>query len=339
MEYYRPILEDVAAEGSVALAEGWCRFRALEVLQRGKPPLQIAANEAPDWVLERLTVGRSNILGLAMNTPNVMGILNVTPDSFSDGGDHFDPSDAETAALRMVQEGATLIDIGGESTRPGAKEVPVDQEVERVLGALCGLRAHSAVPVSIDTRKAGVAHAVAGTSQAMPWMLNDVSALRFDPDLAAVAAQTDVPVCLMHSIGTPETMQTQARYDDVLLDVYDHLEERIAFAVAAGIARDRIIVDPGIGFGKTLDHNLSLLRGISLFHTLGCPVLLGASRKRFIGTLGNAPEAKDRLGGSVSVALHGVRQGVQILRVHDTQATKQAIDLQMAITGTSGHDT
>ncbi len=270
------------------------------------------------------------IAGVSLARPQVMGILNVTPDSFSDGGDHVAVEVAVKSALRMQVEGAAFIDIGGESTRPGAAEVPIEAEIARVVPVIEALREVSDVAISIDTRKAAVAEAAikAGAN-----FVNDVSAFRFDPDLAEVVARTDVPVCLMHSVGTPETMQDQAQYRDVVQEVFDHLAERIAFAEAAGIAHTQIVVDPGIGFGKTLEHNLELLAGLDRFHALGCPVLLGASRKRFIGTIGGAENPKDRLGGSVAVALEGVRQGVQILRVHDTLATKQAIDLQLAMQG------
>ncbi len=271
------------------------------------------------------------IAGVPLTRPQVMGILNVTPDSFSDGGDHLAVETAMAAGLRMQAEGAAFIDIGGESTRPGAAEVPIDQEIARIAPVIAGLRAQSDVVISVDTRKAAVAEAAL---QAGANFVNDVSAFRFDPDLADVVAKAGVPVCLMHSIGTPETMQDQASYRDVVAEVLAHLQDRITVAEAAGIAREQIVIDPGIGFGKTLEHNLDLIAGLHRFHALGCPVLLGASRKRFIGTIGHAPEAKDRLGGSLAVALEGVRQGVQILRVHDTLPTKQAIDLQLAMQGT-----
>lgn len=326
MTYYRPVVTDQGEQ----LAGGWSRFASVEVMERGQNSQRVPLSEVPVQVMDRLTAPRADLMGLSMAAPQVMGIINATPDSFSDGGDHFDPSDAVARAIEMAAHGSTIIDIGGESTRPGAEEVPVAEELRRVAGVVQAVRERSNVALSIDTRKAGVA---GGVGDPAPWMVNDVSAFRFDPDLADMIANAGVPVCLMHSIGTPETMQANAAYDDVLLDVYDHLEERITLAESYGIQRDKIIVDPGIGFGKTLDHNLVLLRGISLFHALGCPILLGASRKRFIGTIGKADAAKDRLGGSISVALHGVRQGVQILRVHDTFATKQAIDLHMAIGG------
>ena len=331
MSYYRPVVQ---TEGRYRLAGGWARFDHVEVLERGRAPRVMSAVQVPQDMQDMLTAPRASVMGLSMGAPLVMGILNVTPDSFSDGGDFVAPDIAVARAQQMQAAGAAIIDIGGESTRPGAQEVPVDEELMRVAPVVARLAATRDVVISVDTRKAAVVQAVAQNV-----LVNDVSALRFDADMAATIAAKGASVCLMHSIATPETMQAQAAYDDVLLDVYDHLAERIAVAEAAGIARAQIIIDPGIGFGKTLDHNLTLIRGLSLFHGLGCPILLGASRKRFIGTLGNAPNARDRLGGSVAVALEGVRQGVQILRVHDTFATKQAIDLQMAMIGTAGDDT
>ncbi|MGB8622729.1 MAG: dihydropteroate synthase, partial [Paracoccaceae bacterium] len=255
--------------------------------------------------------------------------LNATPDSFSDGG-RFVARDAALAHGRgMVDAGADMIDIGGESTRPGAADVPVENEIARTGPLVAALReAGVSTPLSIDTRKAAVAEAAldAGAD-----MVNDVAALGYDPALAGLVARRGVPVCLMHARGTPATMQDDPRYDDVLLDVYDMLAERVAAAEAAGIARARIVVDPGIGFGKTVAHNLALLRGLSLFHALGCPVMLGASRKRFIGTLGHAPNAADRAPGSIALALAGAAQGVQLLRVHDIAETRQALSLTEAL--------
>ncbi len=337
MRYIRPIIADSTAPEALPLAGGWCRFSEVEVLERGARSRRLQASKLTEAEKDRLCRPRGPINGLKFGEPHIMGILNVTPDSFSDGGDSFDVGDAVRRAKEMLQQGAKIIDIGGESTRPGAKEVPVDEEIARVLPVVKEMGAFDTL-ISIDTRKSRVVAALPQVSKAR-FLINDVSAMRFDPEMAVTVARAGLPVCLMHSVADPETMQDHARYDDVLLDVYDHLEERIAFAEEAGIQRDQIIVDPGIGFGKTLEHNLVLLRGLALFHSLGCPILLGASRKRFIGTLGNAEDPKNRLGGSVSVALHGVSQGVQILRVHDTFATKQAVDLQMAINGRHEHDT
>ena len=272
--------------------------------------------------------------GLAMDRPRIMGILNVTPDSFSDGGDHNHPAQALAQAKRMVEGGADIVDIGGESTRPGAITVPEEVEIARTAPVIAALRESMDVPVSIDTRKHAVARAAhaAGAD-----IVNDVSGFTYDKALAPFCAENGLPVCIMHALGDPQTMQDNPRYDDVLLDVYDFLAAQVAMLAGLGIARERIVVDPGIGFGKTIDHNLTLLNGIALFHGLGCPILLGASRKCFIGKLGNAPEARDRAPGSVAVALAAVAQGVQILRVHDVVETRQALTLWRAVErGTRG---
>ena len=278
----------------------------------------------------RLSDLRPAICGLTLDRPRIMGILNVTPDSFSDGG-QYDGFDAAVARATEMARDADILDIGGESTRPGAVEVPVEEEIRRTAPVIRALRdAGLSLPISIDTRKARVAEAAldAGAD-----IVNDVSALGFDPDLAGLVAERGVPVCLMHAKGDPETMQNNPRYDDVLGEVIATLADRVAFAEGQGIARDRIIADPGIGFGKTQAHNLTLLRGLSAFHDLGLPVLLGASRKRFIGTIGGAAEARDRMPGSVAVALHGIAQGAQIIRVHDVAETAQAVRLWMELAG------
>jgi dihydropteroate synthase len=298
---------------------------------RGHPPTVVPADQVPAPLLARLTEPRAPVAGLSLAQPRLMGILNVTPDSFSDGG-QFDAPEAAVAQARLLaQQGADLIDIGGESTRPGAVTVPEGDEIARTAPVIAAIRAGFAGPISIDTRKAVVARAALAAGADM---LNDVSALGHDPDMAHLAARSGVPICLMHAQGTPEVMQQAPRYDDVLLDVYDALVAHVDTALAAGIARDRIIVDPGIGFGKTLEHNLTLLSGLSLFHGLGCAVLLGASRKRFIGSLSGTETARDRAPGSVGVALAAVAQGVQILRVHDMADTRQALTLwQAAVNG------
>jgi dihydropteroate synthase len=330
MAYYRPIAmtDPHRPDTAHTLAGGWCWFTHAQRLERGQPSRLVSAADIPDDILHRLTAQRALIAGLDMGAPQIMGILNVTPDSFSDGG-LFNASDAALIQARtMVADGADILDIGGESTRPGAATVDVDQEIARTVPVIAAIRADASTPISIDTRKARVAQAAlaAGAS-----LVNDVSAFTFDPDMARVTAQTGAPCCLMHAQGDPATMQDAPTYDDVTLDVYDFLETRILSAEAAGIRRDQIIVDPGIGFGKTQDHNLTLLKNLSIFHGLGCAILLGASRKRFIGTLGSAPDARDRMPGSVAIALHGIRQGMQILRVHDTLATRQAMSLHMAV--------
>ncbi|MBB3993025.1 dihydropteroate synthase [Sulfitobacter undariae] len=329
--YYRPIIScDIARpEGAVSLASGWGWFSSVEVLQRGMTPVVIPASELPAATHCALTQPR----GVVAEHPMIMGIVNTTPDSFSDGGLHAAAKDAIAGGLAMAQAGAEILDIGGESTRPGAQTVAHDEEIRRVVPVIHGLRQEGFTGViSIDTRKADVAQAalVAGAS-----LINDVSGFTYDPDLAGVAAKADVPVCVMHGPVDPATMHLGPQYDDVLLEVYDFLEARIAALEAQGIARTRIIADPGIGFAKTQAHNLELLARLSLFHSLGVPVLLGASRKRFIGTIGNAPQAVDRMAGSVAVALGGIAQGAQIVRVHDVAETAQAIALWRAsVSGT-----
>jgi dihydropteroate synthase len=330
MDYFRPIAmtDPARPKGAYALADGWCWFDRIEVLSRAAEPRLIPAAEAPTEVLHRLTAPRIAFSGLALNRPRLMGILNVTPDSFSDGG-QFLGADTAVAQARAMAEGAEIIDIGGESTRPGAVEVPAEEEIARTAPVIRALRTGGlACPISIDTRKALVAKAAL---QAGAGIVNDVSALGFDPDLGPFVAESGVPVVLMHSQGLPATMQADPHYGDVLLDVYDALAARLAQAEALGIDRDRIVVDPGIGFGKTLEHNLALLRGLSLFHGLGCPILLGTSRKRFIGTVGRAEAPQARVPGSIATALGGVAQGAQIIRVHDVAETRQALRLWQSL--------
>ncbi|MBS0563515.1 MAG: dihydropteroate synthase [Proteobacteria bacterium] len=332
MIYYRPIAQTdgTRPEAALPLAGGWCWFDRAEVLTRDGSRGLVAAGGLPAEVRARLTAPRAALAGLTLDRPRIMGILNVTPDSFSDGG-RFAGAKAGLAQARHLARAADIIDIGGESTRPGAAEVAEAEEVARTAPLIAALVQEGlAKPISIDTRKAAVAHAAlcAGAR-----IVNDVAALTHDPALGSLVAASGMPLCLMHARGTPATMQADPRYDDVLLDVYDFLDERIRAAEAMGIARERIIVDPGIGFGKTLDHNLTLIRGLSLFHGLGCPILLGASRKRFIGTLADQPQADRRGPGSIAVTLAGLAQGVQIHRVHDTDETRQAFRLWQAING------
>lgn len=290
---------------------------------RGGGP--VVVDEAP---LARLADQRAPLCGVSQDRPRIMGILNVTPDSFSDGGQH-DTLAAAVARAGVMAEAADFLDIGGESTRPGAREVPIAEEIARTAPVIRAIReAGLRLPISIDTRKAAVAEAAldAGAD-----IVNDVSAMTFDPDMARLVAEREVPICLMHSRGDPETMQNDPRYDDVLSDVLRSLSERVEAARAAGIKEANIIVDPGIGFGKTVAHNLTLLRGLSALHDLGLPVLLGASRKRFIGTIGGAEVAAERMPGSLAVALQGIAQGAQIIRVHDVAETAQAFRLWLAM--------
>ncbi|WP_373357069.1 dihydropteroate synthase [Pseudoroseicyclus sp. CXY001] len=312
-------------EGALPLA-GQDGLWFAEVQKWGGGRMPAAA--LPEAARARLSAPRPAICGIPMDRPRLMGILNVTPDSFSDGGRHATLESALARAREMAAE-VDILDIGGESTRPGAEEVSTSEEIARTAPVIRAIRAAGiGAPLSIDTRKADVA---AAALDAGADMVNDVSAFRFDSAMAGLVAERGVPVCLMHSLADPQTMQAEARYDDVVAEVFDHLAERIALAEAAGIRRKRIIADPGIGFGKTLQHNLSLLAHLPLYHDLGTPLLLGASRKRFLGTIGEAPEAADRLGGSIAVALAGARAGVQIIRVHDTRQTRQALRVQAAL--------
>lgn len=331
MTYFRPLVQQGGARprGARPLAGGQLWFTHAEALRRDAPPRIVAAADIPAAALARLTGERAPVVGLDLGQPRIMGIVNVTPDSFSDGGCHNDPDAALKAALDMVGAGADIIDIGGESTRPGAALVATSQEISRTAPVIAALRQAVDIRVSIDTRKAAVAEAALAAGAGL---VNDVSGFTFDSDLAPLCAGSDVPVCVMHSKGDPATMQDAPHYDNVLLDVYDFLEARIAALEAAGIPRARIIADPGIGFGKTLQHNLTLLRNIALFHGLGCAILLGASRKGFIGSIGNAPDARTRASGSIATGLAALAQGVQILRVHDVAETAQAIRLWQAVT-------
>ena len=328
-DYFRPLvqIDPARPEGAMSLASGWGWFSHVEVLSRARAVKVISAADLPKSALDALTTTRAPIAGLALDRPRVMGILNATPDSFSDGGRHADPQVAVEAGMAMRAAGVDMLDVGGESTRPGADTVPEDEEIARVRPVIEGLRAAGTGAISIDTRKAAVAEAAVGAGADL---VNDVAALTFDPALAPFCAARELPVCVMHAQGDPATMQRDPRYDDVLLDVYDYLADRIAALEAQGIARHNIIADPGIGFGKTLEHNLALLARLSLFHSLGVPILLGASRKRFIGTIGGGEAGADRAPGSIAVALAALSHGIQFLRVHDVAQTIQAIALYRA---------
>ncbi|WP_264212769.1 dihydropteroate synthase [Leisingera thetidis] len=330
MTYYRPLVQhgEARPEGAVPLAGSALWFTEVEILSRDAPPRIAPAGLVPEPLRRRLSARRASIAGLDMTQPQIMGILNATPDSFSDGGRHAGAEAGKAAALRMVAEGATIIDVGGESTRPGAAEVSEADEIARTAPLIAAIRAESGVPISIDTRKAtvGLEALEAGAD-----LLNDVSGFTFDPALAPLAAQASVPVCIMHAQGDPATMQDDPHYANVLLDVYDFLEQQIDRLEATGVIREQIVIDPGIGFGKSQEHNLTLLRNLSLFHGLGCPILLGVSRKGFIGRIGGEPRADARAPGSIAVGLAALAQGVQFLRVHDVAETVQALRLWQAV--------
>ena len=334
--YLRPLglLSGSAARDAIAcgialpLAGGPLAFSLVEVIDR----------IAPGDVRHRIVPTDDMASELVLHTSprplsgsTVMGIVNATPDSFSDGGAYFDAASAIAHAKTMIQAGAGIVDIGGESTRPGAVAVPVDEETRRVAPVIAGIRAAAeaaGVTISVDTRNARTMQAALDAGATM---INDVSALTYDPAALAVAARATGPVVLMHMQGKPATMQQAPTYDDVVLEVYDNLETRIAMARSAGVALERIVIDPGIGFGKTVAHNLALLNQLSLFHGLGVPLLVGVSRKGFIARLSASEPVERRLGGSLAAGLAAVSQGAQILRVHDVPETIQALRVVAAM--------
>ncbi len=325
-------------DGRVArLAGGLVWFSAVELIGDGRSELvsvealddRLAGlGEAARAAWANLTAPRPPLtLGervVPLDQPHAVGIVNVTPDSFSDGGRFADADAAVGAGQAMAAAGAAIVDVGGESTRPGAKPVWEGDEAARVVPVVKRLAA-SGTAVSVDSRKASVMEAALAAGARL---VNDVSALTWDPRAAETVAAAGCPVVLMHHQGTPETMQQYPRYDrPVLLEVYDWLEARIAAAVAAGIDRRLIIVDPGFGFGKNVQHNLQLINGLALLHGLGCPLMVGASRKRTIGALASEAPPDQRLGGSLALALKAAEQGAQLLRVHDVAETVQALRL------------
>lgn len=334
-----------AGSARLRLAGGWLDFSGIETVERsagGRKVHVVGPGEFGErnWgrhavaaaeILEALRAPRPCLAGLPLDRPRIMGIVNLTPDSFSDGGRLPTPEAAVAHALRLEAEGADILDLGAESTRPGSDQVSLDEELARLLPVLEGLSGRTRALISVDTRKAEVMRRAAAAGADL---LNDVSALSHDPEAAAAAGECGLPVVLMHALGDPKTMQIDPRYGDVTLEVLEYLERRIDAAMAAGIGRSQLIVDPGIGFGKTVAHNLQLLSEVGMFHTLGVPVLVGASRKRFIGALTGVQRPSERVGGSIGAALAAVGQGVQIVRVHDVAATREALTVwQAALAG------
>ncbi len=337
-----PLEESEVAWAGLPLAGQPLRYAAIEIIERDGARVKrrlAALGDAfeRDWgrhtlaasdLIEAIGAPRPRLAGLALDRPRIMGIVNVTPDSFSDGGRLTSADAAIAHALRLAEEGADILDIGGESTRPGADYVPVEEELSRVMPVIEGLRSRTEVLISIDTRKAEV---MARAAAAGADILNDVSALTHDESALAVAAETGLPVILMHAQGDPKTMNDDPQYGDVVLDVFDFLERRIAACEAAGIPKAKLVVDPGIGFGKRLPQNVAVLASLSLYHGLGVPVMLGASRKKLIDHISDVPNPADRVPGSIAAALAGVAQGVQIVRVHDVAATRQALSVWSAV--------
>ncbi|MBA2127073.1 dihydropteroate synthase [Hyphomicrobium methylovorum] len=333
----RPIDQpDIPEWRGLPLAGGQLSFAALDVLTRGSPnttrrTIVLGDAFSGDWgrealaaadILQELSEQRPRFAGMSLDRPRIMGIVNVTPDSFSDGGQFSSTEAAIAHGLKLVEHGADILDIGGESTRPKSDAVAVDDELRRVIPVIEGLRARTDAVISVDTRKSEVMKRAA---EAGADILNDVSAFTHDPEALSVAVETGLPVILMHAQGDPKTMNDDPKYDDVVLDVFDYLEGRIQACVAAGIPKTKIVADPGIGFGKHLHHNVAVMAGLSLYHGLGVALLLGASRKKMIGELCDVADAKDRVPGSLACAIAGVGAGVQIVRVHDVKETKQAI--------------
>jgi dihydropteroate synthase len=261
--------------------------------------------------------------------PKVMGILNLTPDSFSDGGVAFRSGDPVELARRVVEQGADILDIGGESSRPGAEPVPLCEEQSRVLPVVADLASRITVPISIDTTKAEVAGPALSAGAAI---INDTSALRADPSMAGVVARFGAGVCLMHMKGVPSSMQLDPRYDDVVREVYDFLAHRVEWAEAHGISRERIAIDPGIGFGKTMEHNLEILRNLHRFAKLGCVIVVGVSRKGFLGALAARPVG-ERAAASVAASLAACVRGARVVRVHDVAPMADAIRVWTALRG------
>ena len=292
-----------------------------EISRRLKPFKDVKNHPLTD----EITKLRAPISGLLLDQTRLMGIVNVTPDSFSDGGQFGSAELAITHGHLLAEQGAEILDIGGESTRPGSEAVSDSEERQRIMPVIAALAPKHLV--SVDTRKSGLmVEALAAGAK----IINDVSALGFDPQSAAVVARAGAPVILMHAQGEPRTMQLAPKYDDVALDVYDSLRASIEHAVAAGIDKSRIVIDPGIGFGKNFKHNLDVLRQLTLFHGLGVGLLVGLSRKGFVGALTGEKTAANRVSGSVAGALQAAMMGVHILRVHDVKATRDALTVFQA---------
>jgi dihydropteroate synthase len=357
--YLRPLGVIAGSAAQAAIEGGWARplggpslaFTGAQVWLRGpQPPGEevLPAGEVESWAAgqgEAAAAAAADALArlaapvplpdpLPQRPPLVMGVVNVTPDSFSDGGQFYGEADAIAQGRALWQAGAAIVDVGGESTRPGAVPVPEDEEIRRVVPVVRAL-AGDGILVSIDSRKAAVMRAAI---EAGARMINDVSALRHDPKSLGVAATSGLSIVLMHSLGDPQTMQQDPRYERAALDVYDSLEGRIEACLAGGIARERLLIDPGIGFGKTLAHNLDLLHNLFLFRGLGLPVVLGTSRKSFIGRIAGDPAA-ERGPGSIASALFGVLHGASIVRVHDVAAMHQALRIWHAMALGSTIDT
>jgi len=345
------VLSSTSGAAAVTAGQGWSlaggplSFSLCSVLLRDGDAVREAVapfGDVLDWseaegeavarhvggLLRRLGAPRPDFAGLPMDRPHIMGIVNVTPDSFSDGGQFFDPRHAIIHGERLLEAGATILDIGGESTRPGSQEVDPDEEIHRVVPVIRAL-AEKGVVVSVDTRHASV---MAAAVEAGAAIINDISALE-GPGALAVAAKSGATVVVMHMQGDPQSMQQDPVYDCAPLDVYDYLAARMAACIEAGIPKEKLCVDPGVGFGKTVEHNLQVMARLSLYHGYGVPVLLGVSRKSFIGKLSKGEPAPQRVPGSLAAAFAGFDAGMQITRVHDVAETAQALAVWRGVRG------
>ncbi len=340
--YVRPIFGKIKTKDSLFLGSSKLFFNEIELIIRDKikirskilkihdiKHLQPIIQENINKKILNITKKRKNIGKFNFETPLVMGILNVTPDSFFDGGKYLSRDNAIEQFKKLIKEGADIVDIGGESTRPGSRKIDIKEEIRRVIPLISEIRKTKKKEfISIDTRKSQV------MKEACKFninLINDVSGLRFDKNSKEFLSSNKIPFVLMHSISTPKKMQKEIKYEDVLLDIYDFFEKQVNLCEKIGISKSRIIIDPGIGFGKTLQQNLKLISNIAVFHSLGLPVLLGSSRKSFIGKIEKNELYEDRLGGSIATVMHGLAEGVQIFRVHDVYATKQSIKVYSKI--------
>ena len=334
--YVRPILNNIKNKDSLNLGSSKLYFDKIELITRNGKDISSKylhlkeVTRLPRDIsktiriqLKKITKTRKKIKNLKFNKPLIMGILNVTPDSFSDGGKFLSIDNAYAQYKKLKKEGAVIVDIGGESTRPGSKTVPAKKELQRIMPVIGQIKSNSKNSlISVDTRKSTVMKAVLKYNIDF---INDVSGLRHDSKTISFLKNAKIPFIIMHSISNPAKMQKTIEYNDVLLDVYDFLENQIRKCKLKGISENKIIIDPGIGFGKTLKQNLTLIKKISLLHSLGLPVMLGSSRKSFIGKIQKNELYDDRKGGSIASVLYGLSQGIQIFRVHDVYETNQAI--------------
>ncbi len=325
MRYFFPEINVFQSEGEHfhTIHGGDTVFNSFRVIERNKGAKVISTSEVKRDFLNRFISKPNSTLGLNFETPIVMGILNVTPDSFYDGERSFSDKQFVEKGLNLLRTGCCILDVGGESTRPGAREVTFSEEIERVVGIIKKIKKYSpSAIISVDTRKAIVAEQAL---QAGASIVNDISAGSFDKKMFDVVAKHKAGICLMHSQGLPENMQDKPYYENVLLDIYDYLEEKITEAENKGVSREKIMIDPGIGFGKSFIHNMEILKKISLFLGLGCPLMIGLSRKSFIGEIISEKLPAGRLVGSIAAMLKTLSNGVHIFRVHDVKETADAI--------------